>query len=62
MRKVVALCALGVALVLAGCANQNGTEDYNADGGARYSSTRTADGDAVTTTRGDTTFSRRQVK
>lgn len=62
MKKIVAICAVGVALVLAGCASQDRTVDYSGENAAPYSDSRTAGGETVTTTRGDTTFSRRQVK
>ena len=63
MKKFLTICMIGATLAAAGCASKQSTADNAQESAAPYSESRTAGGEqAVTTTRADDTFSKRQHK
>ena len=64
MKTFLTICAISATLAVAGCASQKGDADYSHENAAPYSESRTAggEGQAVTTSRADNTFSKRQHK
>ncbi len=64
MKKFLTIFAVGATLAAAGCTAKQGDVDYHSASTAPYSESRTAGAEdqAVTTSRADNTFSKRQHK